>query len=147
MRHLVSGRFPQEVSDGAGTSSGGAAERRGATARVWRSGARPRWADVAPAQTGRGSTPAAGRGPGDGLALAWGDGRDAEWLARSLLDRRRGEPLGPAHGRRGAGKRAAEGAAGRDAARAGVARSQDRPAGGASGPFGPREAQVMSQAV
>src|SRR3954469_18661931 len=62
---------------------------------------------------------------------------NAEWLARSFPGRRRGEPLDPARGRRGAGERAAEGAPGRDAARAGVARSQDHPARGASRPFGP----------
>src|ERR1700761_5250333 len=122
MRRLVSGRLPRRrYFDGTGTSTDGAAERRGATARVWRSGARPRWADVAPAQTGRGSTPAAGRGPGDGVALARGDGGHAEWLARRFPGRGRGQPLDPAHRRRGAGKRA-EGAAGRDVTRAGTAR-------------------------
>jgi putative transposase len=51
----------------------------------------------------------------------------------------------PAHRRRGAGERTAQGAAGGDAARAGTARSQDRPAGGASRPFGPTDAEAMSQ--
>src|SRR3954447_16479075 len=112
MRRLVSGRIPRRrYLDDPGASTDGAAERRGATARVWRSGARARWADVAPAQTGRRPTPAAGRGLGDGIALAWGHGRDAEWLARRLPGRRRGEPVDPAHRRRGAGERTAEGAA------------------------------------
>src|SRR5436309_11649667 len=101
MRRLVSGRFPRRrYLDGAGANTDGAAERRRATARVWRSGARARWADVAAAQTGRGSPPAAGRGPGDGVALAWGDGRDAEWLARRLPGGWRGEPLDQGHRRR-----------------------------------------------
>src|ERR1700716_2605015 len=58
-----------------------AAGRRGATARVWRSGVRPRWADVAAAQDHSGATAAAGRGPGDGLALARRHGGDADDLA------------------------------------------------------------------
>src|SRR4051794_33176999 len=148
MRRLVSGRIPRRrYLDDPGASTDGAAERRGATARVWRSGARARWADVAPAQTGRGPAPAAGREPGDGVALARGDGGDAEWLARRLPLRRRGEPREPGHRRRGAGERAAEGAAGRDAARTGAARSQDRPVGGASRPFGPTDAEAMSRTV
>src|SRR5206468_981362 len=59
-------------------------------------------------------------------------------LARRLPLRRRGEPVDPAHRRRGAGERTAQGAAGR-AARAGTARSQDRRARGASRPFGPTD--------
>src|ERR1700759_117872 len=96
MRRLVSGRLPRRrYFDGTGTSTDGAAERPGATARVWRSGARPRWADVAPAQTGRGSTPAAGRGPGDGVALARGHGREAEWLGRRRPGRGGGRGFSP----------------------------------------------------
>src|SRR5215211_483859 len=40
----------EEVSDGRDEERGVAAERRGATARVWRSGARPRRQDVEAAQ-------------------------------------------------------------------------------------------------
>ena len=49
-----------EVCDGQSRSRQGATGRRGATVRVWRSGARPRRTDVAAAQDGGGAAAAAG---------------------------------------------------------------------------------------
>src|SRR5829696_305912 len=58
-----------------------AAGRRGATARVWRSGARARWPDVTPAQECGGAATAARRGSRNGVAQPGRDGSDADRLA------------------------------------------------------------------
>ena len=63
---------------------GSAAERCGATARVWRSGARPRWQDVTTAQDCSGAAAVAGGRPGDCLARAGRHGGNAHRLARRL---------------------------------------------------------------
>ena len=65
-----------------------AAERCGATARVWRSGARARWQDVATAQDCGGAAAVARGRPGDRLARAGRHGGDAHRLARRLPGRR-----------------------------------------------------------
>src|SRR4051812_9485179 len=67
-------------------------------------------------------------------------------MAGHLRGGRGGQPRHPAHRRRGAGDRAPEGKAGRDAARARVAGSQDRCSGGQA-PFGPPEVAAMSRTV
>src|SRR5205085_5428309 len=53
-----------------------AAGRRGATTRVWRSGARPWWQDVSTAQERGGAAAVARRRPGDSFARAGCDGSD-----------------------------------------------------------------------
>src|SRR3954468_2115615 len=67
-------------------------------------------------------------------------------MAGHLRLRWRGQPRHAVHRWRGAGDRAPEGKAGRDAARARVAGSQDRRPGGEP-PFGPPEVAAMSQTV
>ena len=58
--------------------------------RVWRSGARPRRADVAAAQDRGGAAAAAGRRPGDGLARARRHRGDAHGWRDAFLARRGG---------------------------------------------------------
>src|SRR5215475_1257094 len=70
----------REVDHGQGHDYWKAAGRRGATARVRRSGARARREDVAPAEDGGGAATAAGRGPGRGFAVARCDSCDARRL-------------------------------------------------------------------
>src|SRR4051812_16012461 len=60
----------REVDHGQEHARWNAAGRRGATTRVWRSGARPRWQDVTIAQDGGGTAVVSRRRPGTGLALA-----------------------------------------------------------------------------
>src|SRR3954452_9928703 len=67
-------------------------------------------------------------------------------MAGHLRLRWRGQPRHAAHQRRGAGDRAPEGKAGRDAARTRTAGSQDRCPGGQA-PFGPPEVAAMSRTV
>src|SRR4051794_16127245 len=67
-------------------------------------------------------------------------------MAGHLRLRGRGQPRHAAHQRRGAGDRAPEGKAGRDAARTRTAGSQDRCPGGQA-PFGPPEVAAMSRTV
>src|SRR3954462_4118624 len=67
-------------------------------------------------------------------------------MAGHLRLRWRGQPRHAVHQRRGAGDRAPEGQAGRDAARARVAGRQDRCPGGQP-PFGPPEVAAMSRTV
>src|SRR5215210_3955902 len=67
-------------------------------------------------------------------------------MAGHLRLRWRGQPRHAVHQRRGAGDRAPEGEAGRDAARARVAGSQDCCPGGQA-PFGPPEVAAMSRTV
>src|SRR3954462_15972211 len=67
-------------------------------------------------------------------------------MAGLLRLRWRGQPRPAVHQRRGAGDRAPEGKAGRDAARARVAGRQDRCPGGQP-PFGPPEVAAMSRTV
>src|SRR3954462_3493748 len=67
-------------------------------------------------------------------------------MAGQLPGRRRGQPRHAAPQRRGAGDRAPESQAGRDAARARAAGSQDRCSGGQP-PFGPPEVAAMSRTV
>src|SRR3954462_4688380 len=67
-------------------------------------------------------------------------------MAGQLPGRRRGQPRHAAPQRRGAGDRAPEGEAGRDAARTRTAGSQDRRLGGQP-PFGPPEVAAMSRTV
>src|SRR4051812_36673323 len=67
-------------------------------------------------------------------------------MAGHLRGGRGGQPRHAVHQWRGAGDRAPEGEAGRDAARARVAGSQDRGPGGQA-PFGPPEVAAMSQTV
>src|SRR3954470_15246551 len=67
-------------------------------------------------------------------------------MAGHLRLRWRGQPGHAVHQRRGAGDRAAESQAGRDAARARAAGSQDRCSGGQP-PFGPPEVAAMSRTV
>src|SRR3954470_6705622 len=67
-------------------------------------------------------------------------------MAGQLPGRRRGQPRHAAPERRGAGDRAPESQAGRDAARTRAAGSQDRRPGGQP-PFGPPEVAAMSQTV
>src|SRR3954470_10440017 len=67
-------------------------------------------------------------------------------MAGHLRLRGRGQPRPTVHRWRGAGDRAAEGEAGRDAARARVAGRQDRCPGGQP-PFGPPEVAAMSRTV
>src|SRR5689334_21391013 len=69
LRHLISGRCPRRGDDDDRSDE----RRRGR----W-----PGWADVAATQARCGLAAAAGRGPGDGLALAGGHRGDAERLAR-----------------------------------------------------------------
>src|SRR3954447_15484582 len=66
-------------------------------------------------------------------------------MAGHLRGGRGGQSRHTVHRRRGAGDRAPEGEAGRDAARARVTGSQDRCPGGQA-PFGPQEVAAMSQA-
>src|SRR3954462_7500358 len=67
-------------------------------------------------------------------------------MAGHLRLRWRGQPRHAVHQRRGAGDRAAEGDAGRDAARERVAGRQARCPGGTQ-PFGPPEVAAMSRTV
>src|SRR5215210_1449651 len=67
-------------------------------------------------------------------------------MAGQLRGGRGGQPRHTVHRWRGAGDRAPEGKAGRDAARARVAGRQDRRPGGQP-PFGPPEVAAMSRAL
>src|SRR5215207_5013934 len=129
-----------------GDGRDGAAGGRGATARAWRSGPRPRRSDVAAAQGGGGAAAAARRGLGDGVAVI-GRGRgDAQRLAGCLPRRGRGGAGDPPGPRRGVGQRAAEGQARRGDDRARPAARDGRRPGGRA-PFGTREAEAVSRAV
>src|SRR5258708_27860230 len=77
-RRTISAR---EVDHGQGHEHWKAAGRRGATARVRRSGARSGREDVASAEDGGGAATAPGRGPGPGFAVARRDSRDTDRLA------------------------------------------------------------------
>jgi len=81
-----------EVLDGQAAEHRSEAGRRGATARVWRSVARPWWQDVATPENCSGAAVVAGRGPRDRLSRSRRHGGDAERLARCVPRRRRGSP-------------------------------------------------------
>src|SRR3954470_10930985 len=134
LRHSLSGRDPQEGDDEDADNSFG------------RSRFGSRRAHVAPAQARCSPAPVAGGGPGDPLARTGRHGCDPERMAGHLRLRWRGQPRHAAHQRRGAGDRAPEGKAGRDAARTRTAGSQDRCPGGQA-PFGPPEVAAMSRTV
>src|SRR5262249_30823719 len=74
-------RSAREVDHGQGHDYWKAAGRRGATARVRRSGARARREDVASAEDDVGAATAPGRGPGRGFAVARRDSCDTRRLA------------------------------------------------------------------
>src|SRR5215211_6318427 len=133
-RHSLSGRDPQEGDDEDADNSFG------------RSRFGSRRAHVAPAQARCSPAPIAGGGPGDTLARTGRHGCDPDRMAGHLRLRWRGQPRHAVHQRRGAGDRAPEGKAGRDAARARVAGRQDRCPGGQP-PFGPPEVAAMSRTV
>src|SRR4051794_15885843 len=86
----------KEVQDGRGRWDGRGPV--GARPPRWRGRvhARAPTADVGAPQAGRGAPPAAGRGPGAGLARTRGDRRRAEWLARPVPGRGRGGAAEPA---------------------------------------------------
>src|SRR5262249_44045640 len=79
-----------EVDHGQGHDYWKAAGRRGATARVRRSGARARREDVASAEDDVGAATAPGRGPGRGFAVARRDSCDNRRLGGRLFPRRGG---------------------------------------------------------
>src|SRR3954471_16735144 len=146
LRHRFAGRQLQGGEDGrddwGGRGPGGARPPR------WRrrAHARAAAADVDATQAGDGARPAAGRGPGAGLARAGRDRGRAERLARPVRGRGRGVAEEPAGGRTGRRDRPAAGQGRRADDDGRAARGEDRAFGGAA-PFGPPEAEVMSRQI